>query len=113
MIDAYKVADLEVREVSARVKLQRGMRQAFMRSISAAEPRPARPARARAGVAAGRARARGSRAPTACASRAGLSRGARRLTFVGTDADSGDAAFGDAITLILDDSGGRGRIPRR
>src|SRR4029450_5637903 len=32
--------------------------------------------------------------------------GARRLTFVGTDADSGDDAFGQAIELILDDSGG-------
>jgi hypothetical protein len=39
-----------------------------------------------------------------------LSRGSRRLTFVGTDADAGDDVFGQAIELILDDS--EGEAPR-
>jgi hypothetical protein len=102
MIDAYKVSDLEVREVSARVKLQRGMRQAFMRSISL--PRRVRPGQ--------RVRARvslqvvhGPKLTRTYSLRlpSGLHRGARRLTFVGTDADSGEGAFAQAIELILDD----------
>jgi hypothetical protein len=105
IIDAYKVSDLEVREVSARMKLQRGMRQAFMRSIKL--PRRVRPGQ--------RVRARvslqvvhGPKLTRTYSVRlpSGLKRGSRRLTFVGTDADAGDAAFGDAITLILDDSEG-------
>jgi hypothetical protein len=105
MIDSYKASDLEVREVSARLKLQRGMRQAFMRSIRL--PRRVRPGQ--------RVRARvslqvvhGPKLTRTYSVRlpSGLNRGSRRLTFVGTDADAGDAAFGQEITLILDDSEG-------
>jgi hypothetical protein len=102
MIDAYKRADLEVREVSARLKLRRGMRQAFMRSIGL--PRHVRPGervRARVSLQV----VRGPRLTRTYSVRlpSRLKRGARRLTFVGTDADAGDADFGEAITLILDD----------
>jgi hypothetical protein len=110
MIDGYKVADLEVREVSARVKLQRGMRQAFMRSISLpSRVRPGQRVRARVSLQV----VRGPRLTRTYSVRlpSGLHRGSRRLTFVGTDADSGEAAFGDAITLILDDSEGEGESP--
>jgi hypothetical protein len=41
MIDDYKVSDLHVDELSARLKLRRGQRQAFMRSVSL--PRRVRP----------------------------------------------------------------------
>jgi hypothetical protein len=105
MIDAYKVSDLEVREVSARVKLRRGMRQAFMRSIRLpSRVRPGQRVRARVSLQVVHGpkltRTYSLRLPSR------LGRGARRLTFVGTDADSGDDAFGQAIELILDDSGG-------
>jgi hypothetical protein len=107
MIDSYKVSDLEVREVSARVKLQRGMRQAFMRSISLpSRVRPGQRVRARVSLQV----VRGPKVTRTYSIRlpSGLRRGSRRLTFVGTDADSGDAALGDAITLILDDEEGSG-----
>jgi hypothetical protein len=104
MIDAYKVADLEVREVSARVKLQRGMRQAFMRSIRLPQRvRPGRRVRARVSLQVVHGpkltRTYSVRLPSR------LSRGSRRLTFVGADADAGDDAFGQEIELLLDDSG--------
>jgi hypothetical protein len=81
------------------------MHQAFMRSIRL--PRRVRPGQ--------RVRARvslqvvhGPKLTRTYSVRlpSGLKRGSRRLTFVGTDADAGDAAFGDAITLILDDGEG-------
>jgi hypothetical protein len=104
MVDSYKLADLEVKEVSARVKMERGMRQAFMRSISLPHRvRPGQRVRARVALQVVRGpkitRTYSVRLPS------GLHRGARRLTFVGTDADSAGDAFGDAIELILDDSG--------
>jgi hypothetical protein len=104
MIDAYKLADLEVKEVSARVKMERGMRQAFMRSISL--PRRVRPGqRVRARVKLQVVRGPKLTRTYTVRLPSGLRRGARRLTFVGTDADSAGDVFGDAIELILDDSG--------
>jgi hypothetical protein len=104
MVDAYKVSDLDVQEVSVRVTLQRGLRQAFLRSIEL-------PRRVRAGQ---HVRARVSlqvvhgpkitrvypvHLPNS------LRSGSRRLTFAGVDADS-SADLGGDITLILDDEGG-------
>jgi hypothetical protein len=110
MIDAYKVSDLEVREVSARVKLQRGMRQAFMRSIKL--PRRVRPGqRVRARVSLQVVRGPKLTRTYSVRLPGRLKRGSRRLTFVGTDADAGESAFDQSITLILDDGEGAGESP--
>jgi hypothetical protein len=100
MIDEYKVSDLHVTELSARLKLRRGQRQAFMRSVSL--PRRVRPGQ--------RVRARlslqvvhGPRLTRTFDLRipSSMRPGQRRLSFRGTDLDDPDSdLFGGLVTTI-------------
>ena len=112
-IDDYKPRALHVTEFSARVKLQRGLRQAFLRRVEL--PRRVRPGR--------RVRAklhlqvvRGPRITRTVRLRipSGLRRGQRELTFVGRDVDDPDSdLFGALVDTIIiggdeeEDSSGR------
>lgn len=100
MIDEYKVSGLHVTELSARLKLRRGQRQAFMRSVSL--PRRVRPGqrvRARLSLQVVRGprltRSFNLRIPNS------MRPGQRRLTFRGTDVDDPDSdLFGGLVTTI-------------
>jgi hypothetical protein len=107
-LDDYKPAALHVTEFAARVQLQRGMHQAFLRSVDL--PRRVRPGR--------RVRARfhlqvvrGPKITRTFRLRipSGLSRGRHQLTFVGRDVDDPDSdlfgALVDTITIGGDDEG--------
>jgi hypothetical protein len=111
MIDAYKVSDLAVEGVSVRMKLERGLRQAFLRSIQLPHKvRQGQRVRARVSLQVVRGpklmRRYQVRIPR------DLSRGSHRLTFAGVDADAA-ADLGGDITVVLDDeesSGGSGAL---
>jgi hypothetical protein len=107
-LDDYKPAPLHVTEFAARVKLERGLHQAFLRSVDL-------PRRVRAGH---RVRARfhlqlvrGPRITRTFRLRipSGLHRGRHRLTFLGRDVDDPDSdlfgALVDTITIGGDDEG--------
>ena len=112
-IDNYKPRALHVTEFAARVKLRRGLRQAFLRRVEL--PRRVRPGR--------RVRAklhlqvvRGPRITRTFRLRipSGLRRGPRELTFVGRDVDDPDSdLFGALVDTIIiggdeeEDSSGR------
>jgi hypothetical protein len=101
MVDGYNVSALDVQEVSVRVTLRRGLRQAFMRSIEL--PRRVRPGqRVRARVTLQVVRGPKLMRVYPVHLPRSLRRGSHRLTFAGVDADS-SADLGDDITLILDD----------
>ena len=83
--------------VNVLLRVHRGADQAFLRSVSAPLLRPARPARARAGQPA--ARARRPAHPHVHGPDPGHARpGTQRVRFVGQDADQGDDGF---TTIIL------------
>ena len=100
-IDDYKPRALHVTEFAARVKLHRGLRQAFLRKVEL--PRRVRPGR--------RVRAklhlqvvRGPRITRTFRLRipSGVDRGRRRLTFVGRDVDDPDSdLFGALVDTII------------
>ena len=100
LLDEYKVSDLHVTEFAARVKLRRGQRQAFMRSVRL--PRRVRPGqrvRARLSLQV----VRGPRLTRTFTLRipGSLRPGRRRLTFRGSDLDSPDSdLFGALVTTI-------------
>jgi hypothetical protein len=112
-LDDYKPSALHVTEFAARVKLARGLHQAFLRRVDL--PRRVRPGR--------RVRARfhlqvvrGPKITRTFRLRVprGLSRGRHRLTFTGRDVDDPDSdLFGSLVDTIIigeDDSGaGPGR----
>jgi hypothetical protein len=108
-LDEYKPRPLHVTEFTARVKLRRGLRQAFLRRVDL--PRRVRPGR--------RVRARlhlkvvrGPRITRRVRLRipSGLGRGRRTLTFVGRDVDNPDSdLFGALVDTIIiggDEEGG-------
>jgi hypothetical protein len=112
-IDQFKPRPLHVTEFAARVKLRRGLRQAFIRRVEL--PRRVRPGR--------RVRARlhlqvvrGPRITRTFRLRipSGLSRGRRALTFLGRDVDDPDSdLFGALVDTIIiggdDEEDGTGR----
>jgi hypothetical protein len=99
-IDEYKVAGLHVTELAARVKLRRGQRQAFIRSVTLPRRvRPGRRVRARLSLQV----VRGPRITRRFRLRipSGVRPGMRRLTLVGTDIDDPDAElFGNLVETI-------------
>ncbi len=112
-IDQFKPRPLHVTEFAARVKLRRGLRQAFIRKVEL--PRRVRPGR--------RVRARmhlqvvrGPRITRTFRLRipSGLRRGPRALTFLGRDVDDPDSdLFGALVDTIIiggdDEEDGTGR----
>ena len=99
LIDEYKRSDLHVTELSARLKLRRGQRQAFMRSVKL--PRRVRPGqrvRARMTLQA----VRGPRLTRTFTVRIpSLRPGTRRLTFRGLDLDDPESdIFGALVTTL-------------
>ena len=100
LLDEYKRSGLHVTEFAARVKLLRGQRQGFLRSVTL--PRRVRPGtRVRA-----RLRMQIVRGPTLTRSfslriPSGLRPGTRRLSFTGTDIDNPDSElFGSLVSTI-------------
>ena len=104
LVDAYDVSELHVDAVSVRVSLQRGLHQAYLRSVRL--PRHARAGR-RVSARVALQVARGPKLVRRYSVRlpGDLRRGLHRLTFDGVDADSELTDLGDAITLLLGDSG--------
>lgn len=100
LLDEYKVSDLHVTEFAARVKMRRGQRQAFMRSVRLPRRvRPGQKVRARLSLQV----VRGPRLTRTFTLRipGSLRPGRRRLTFRGTDVDSPDSdLFGSLVTTI-------------
>jgi hypothetical protein len=112
-LDDYKPRPLHVTEFAARVRLRRGLRQAFLRrGVLPRRVRPGRRVRARVHLQVVRGpqitRTFRLRIPS------GLRRGHRRLTFVGRDVDDPDSdLFGALVDTIIiggddeEDSSGR------
>jgi hypothetical protein len=99
LLDEFKLSGLHVTEFAARVKLRRGQRQAFMRSVRL--PRRVRPgqrvrARLSLWVVRGRRLTRSFtlRIPS-------LRPGRHRLTFSGTDVDNPDSEFFGALVSTI------------
>jgi hypothetical protein len=107
-IDDYKVRGLHVTEFAARVKLRRGLHQAFLRRVEL--PRRVRPGR-RVRVKLHLKVVRGPKLTRSFRLRipSGLRRGHRRLTFVGRDVDDPDSdlfgALVETITIGGEDEG--------
>jgi hypothetical protein len=107
-LDDYKLRGLHVTELSARVKLRRGLRQAFIRSVKL--PRRVRAGR-RVRVRLGLQVVRGPRITRSFRLRipGSLRAGRRRLSFVGRDVDDPESdlfsALVETITIGLDEEG--------
>jgi hypothetical protein len=112
-LDDYKPRPLHVTEFAARVRLRRGLRQAFLRRVVLPRRvRPGRRVRARVHLQV----VRGPKITRTFRLRipSGLRRGHRRLTFVGRDVDDPDSdLFGALVDTIIiggdeeEDSSGR------
>ena len=100
LLDAYKPAGLHVTELAARIQVERGQRQAFMRSIRL-------PRRVRRGqvvpVKLDVQIVRGPKQTLSFKARIprSLSRGRHTLTFKGADADTADDDLFGALTITL------------
>jgi hypothetical protein len=107
-LDDFKLRGLHVTELSARVKLRRGLRQAFIRSVKM--PRRVRAGR-RVRVRLGLQVVRGPRITRSFRLRVpgSLRAGRRRLSFVGRDVDDPESdlfsALVETITIGLDEEG--------
>src|SRR5215213_8397903 len=108
-LDAFKRRPLHVTEFAARVKLSRGLRQAFIRSVTLPRiVRPGRRVRARLNLQV----VRGPRITRSFRLRipSSLAPGRRRLAFVGRDVDDPDSdLFGALLDTIM--TGGEDKGP--
>jgi len=100
LLDEYKRSGLHVTEFAARVKLLRGQRQAFLRSVTL--PRRVRPGvRVRARLTMQVVRGRPLTRTFSLRIPSGLPAGRRKLSFTGTDVDTPDSdLFGSIVSTI-------------
>ncbi len=100
-IDAFKLGTLHIKEVTARITLRRGIRQAYLRSVRA--PKRVRPGQ-RIRVSIGIHRVRGSKSRGSFIVRVprDIEPGSHRLVLQGTPADSGGGDLLAELTEIFE-----------
>jgi hypothetical protein len=104
LIDGYRFGNLRVTDLSARLELQRGARQAYMRKLRL--PRRISPGQRRVRAKLDVVHVGGRRETLTQTIRLprGIRRGVHELTLTGTDADDGAGdIFGSIMTLIIGD----------